>query len=168
MQKGAALAGAIAVIAAAVYALGLHEKYFPGSPPPPAPTQEELQAKLLQDCEAREVGLRKELADAPESGRVIAKLAQSLLETNGSQFVPTAERLDEGRALVQRAVALAPENVSTLLAQVSLELADHDRFKGSTQSDGRDNFEVYAARTAAQVKEIHDTCDAAKVPAHIL
>ena len=51
----------------------------------------EREAKLVADCEAREVGYRQELAADPNSWKVQAKLAMSLLETNGSRFIPRPE-----------------------------------------------------------------------------
>ena len=88
---------------------------------PPASVEE-----MVRAAEEREVELRRELSEKPTSGRLQAKLAQSLLETNGSRFVARPERLDEGRSLVEKAKAAAPDRVSTLLAQVALLLAERN------------------------------------------
>ena len=84
----------------------------------------EREAKLIADCEAREVGYRQELLAEPTSWKVQAKLAMSLLETNGSRFIPRPERLEEGRTLAEAAHAAKPDNWRTMMAKVDLMLAE--------------------------------------------
>jgi hypothetical protein len=84
----------------------------------------ELEAELLAQCEAREVGYRAELAAAPDDWMVQAKLAQSLLETNGSRIVPAPARLKEGRRLAEAAFAAHPKTWRAMLAKVALLLAE--------------------------------------------
>mmetsp|Transcript_19637 Transcript_19637/g.32734 ORF Transcript_19637/g.32734 Transcript_19637/m.32734 type:complete len:348 (-) Transcript_19637:157-1200(-) len=82
--------------------------------------------EFLRESEKKEAELRIEMAAEPGSARLQAKLAQSLLETNGSRIAVRPDRLAEGRALVKQAAASAPEAASTLFAQVALLLAEED------------------------------------------
>lgn len=85
---------------------------------------EEREAELVRECEQREAEYRTELAAEPDSWQVQAKLAISLLETNGSRVQPRPERLAEGRAFAEAAMRAKPKNWRTQLARVSLLLAD--------------------------------------------
>ena len=60
------------------------------------------QAKKSAVAQA-EAARRAELAAAPDDWMVQAKLAQSLLETNGSRIIPAPARLEEGRRLAEAA-----------------------------------------------------------------
>ena len=86
----------------------------------------EREEKLIKDCEAREVGYREELAAEPDSWKIKAKLAMSLLETNASRNIARPERLEEGRKLAEEAYAAKPKNFRTMIAKVDLMLAEPD------------------------------------------
>lgn len=90
----------------------------------PPLSEEEAAAKLLKDHQLAEVEIRKELAAEPDSPRLQARLALSLLETNGSRIILSPERLDEGRELVQAAVKVASSWWRIKIAQTALLLAD--------------------------------------------
>ena len=98
---------------------------------------DELAANLLRECEEREVEYRQELAAEPEgasSWKVKAKLAMSLLETNGSRIIPLPERFEEGRKLAEQAFAAKPKNWRTMLAKVALLLAGTNDVKSEEAS----------------------------------
>ena len=90
---------------------------------------EEREAELLADCEKQEAVYRQELEAAPESWKIQAKLGASLLETNASRFSPPPGRLEEGRALVEKAYEAKPDNWRTMIARVALLLAELDNVK---------------------------------------
>ena len=117
---------------------------------------------LLQECEEQEVGLRRELALEPRNARLQAKLAQSLLESNGSRVVVRSERLKEGRGLVEQAVATAPEAMSTILAQVALHLAEMNTQQAVTDAQKAVGIKQSVHATSlAGMALLADACDLA-------
>lgn len=87
-------------------------------------SQEKQEAEMLFSCKEREAGYRTELEQDPDSWKVHAKLAMSLLETNASRVRPRWERYEEGKAFAERALAKQPDNWRSKIAKVYLLLAD--------------------------------------------
>ena len=96
---------------------------------------EEREEKLIGACKDRELLLREELDADPGSWKLQAKLAISLLETNGSRIIPQPDRLQEGRQLAEAAFIAKPDNWRTMIAKTRLFLADTANVKSEEASN---------------------------------